>query len=45
MKKKIFPNATDTYSLEEYYNSYINYILQQLRLTNIGWCRKELGFD
>ncbi len=44
-KKKIFPNTKDTYSLEEYYNSYINYILQQLRLTNIGWCRKELGFD
>jgi hypothetical protein len=39
------PLPTDTYSLNEYYNSYINYILQQLRLTNVGWCKKELGFD
>lgn len=44
-KQVLFPKSSDTYSLEQYYNSYINYILQQLRLTNIDWCRKELGFD
>ncbi len=41
-----FPkNGLDTmYSIEQFYGAMIKWMLSNLRLTRVDWCRDELGF-